>query len=647
MRLSSRLKPSLACILRGSLLVVFGTGLCFGDAELVRQDLDRGTYYALIIGAGEVQGEFLPRLRGPEKDAHEFYRAITDQNSGLVKPENALLLTGEQVTKENILSKVRQLHDKIASETQHETHVTGSVREGFLASKATLIVYYSGHSGHDSINRELLLGLRDSTFVQGRFLGLSVENELLPAAYSPDAYLVFIADGCGVGEQLIAELGVKYPNLAVLAASKEDDLAYEPLDNGGEGFFTQSLVMALTSSNSDLDEDGFISIEEAYNRLYPEVVTATKLFGIPQYPSVSGRYVHRILLSKIPRDSIEITFDGAVPSELRNAHELLVNNRPVTVEAEQLQGTNTLKFLGKFGGSLGKGVNYFEAGKQRYVFWQEERKLKAFAFPYKHSFAVLVAIDDYDRIKDSQHRGKTGFPQLGYMTAQAKKLKQALISSGFSPGDILELYDEKATSLAIDDVLKSFWKGGIREDVDRLFFYFGGHGGSLGKEGFLVTYDFDSRRPTSTSLLMTDLTRRYAENTMAHHLLVALDACDSGLAVYKTLAQPIDVERLKNFNALAVIRNDFEQTARDVLVAGTDDQPAIWDNGGIFTQALIDGISGDADYNRDGIIQFQELAVYIRDRVAERAAAVAVRQTVGDYKLTQMGSGQFMFFKRP
>jgi hypothetical protein len=111
-------------------------------------------------------------------------------------------------------------------------------------------------------------------------VGLSVENDLLPAAYSPDASLVFIADGCGIGEQLIAELGLKYPNLAVLAASKEDDLAYEPSDNGGEGYFTRSLVAALTSPTSDIDEDGFISVEEAYNNhLYPEVVTATSVLG--------------------------------------------------------------------------------------------------------------------------------------------------------------------------------------------------------------------------------------------------------------------------------------------------------------------------------------------------------------------------------
>src|ERR1039458_2370204 len=104
---------SITCVLRGSLLVVLGAGFAFGGITPARKDLYRGTYYALIIGVGEVQGDSFAHLRGPEMDAHEFYRAITDQNSGLVKPENALVLTNAQATKESILAAVRQLHAKV------------------------------------------------------------------------------------------------------------------------------------------------------------------------------------------------------------------------------------------------------------------------------------------------------------------------------------------------------------------------------------------------------------------------------------------------------------------------------------------------------------------------------------------------------
>jgi hypothetical protein len=284
--------------------------------------------------------------------------------------------------------------------------------------------------------------------------------------------------------------------------------------------------------------------------------------------------------------------------------------------------------------------------KDAFLLWREERRLIAFEHPYKRSVAIIVAIDDYERKTDARRRGPTGFGQLGSMRSGAEQLKQNLLRLGFSPENIVTLYDEQAESKEVEAVLDSFWQGGSRGAADQVFFYFGGHGTHVNGTGILVTYDYDPARPTLTSILMKDLTVRQAENIAAKHFFIALDACDSGLALAKTLGDPSTASELAKFRTLAIIRNDTTPIARNVLLAGTGDQPAVYDNGGIFTQALIRGLSGKADLNNDGIIEASELGTYVKDEVAVSASRMSVKQEVGFYSLSSIGTGEMVFLRR-
>jgi hypothetical protein len=330
--------------------------------------------------------------------------------------------------------------------------------------------------------------------------------------------------------------------------------------------------------------------------------------------------------------------DQNVATELKSATALTVNGEALKAE---VRGDNEVAFLG---GEPTEGLNLMEVGKRKFLLWNEERKLTPFERPYHSSYAVLVAIDDYDRLKDPKKRGKTGFGSLGKMGTNANRLKAALLNLGFPSANIITLYDDKADSKAITDVLESFWTGGARSDADRLLFYFGGHGSSQANTGFLVTYDYDPRRPTLTSVLMRDLTGRHSENISAHHFLIALDACSSGLALI-TLGDPErEKAQREKFRRLSIIRNDTDPKARNVLVAGIGDQPAVYDNGGIFTNSQIRGLAGDADLNHDGIIQFAELALFVKNDVAAAAGSNGVKQTVGSQKLDAGGAiGEILF----
>ena len=132
---------------------------------------------------------------------------------------------------------------------------------------------------------------------------------------------------------------------------------------------------------------------------------------------------------------------------------------------------------------------------------------------------------------------------------------------------------------------------------------------------------------------------------MARHVIFALDACDSGLTLGGLGSPEALDQRVRRFQALSLIRRDTENVARNLLVAGTGDQQALWQNGGLFTKALVDGLKGEADLNNDGVIQFEELGVYVRNRVTAQAAQMQVRQDPEFRVLDQYGTGRIMFVK--
>jgi hypothetical protein len=321
-----------------------------------------------------------------------------------------------------------------------------------------------------------------------------------------------------------------------------------------------------------------------------------------------------------------------------------LNGHPVQVNIDT--SNNEVRFLG--GGvndNLRQGLNVLTRGKQQALIWLEARKLAAYETPYKHSYAVVVAIDDYDRKHDPNHRPPTGYPALSAMVSNAKTLVETLQKLGFEREHIVSLYDERATSDAVEAALKSFWPGGPTADADRVLFYFGGHGDKYRNVPYLATYDFDKSKPTLTSTRMMDLTEQQSQNIAAKHVLFILDACDSGLTLRGLgSAEAVD-QQMRRFQALSAIRRDTEQPARNILVAGTGEQQALWQNGGVFTRAIIDGLNGEADLNQDGIIQFEELGVFVRNRVTAQAAQAAVRQDPDFRVLDQYGSGRVVFVK--
>jgi tetratricopeptide (TPR) repeat protein len=353
------------------------------------------------------------------------------------------------------------------------------------------------------------------------------------------------------------------------------------------------------------------------------------------------------LAAVVPKVSPPATTDQTgLPLTLTMSSQILVgligqNSVKLNGRAFRITGIDrqksTVTLLGDKS-NLESGLGILESAAGWLTFWNEERRLQEFKQPYHNSFAIIAAIDEYDQVGG-------GFRKLTGMVKRAQELAEVLVGLGFPERNIKTFYNSEATSENLNAALKGFWKGGAQEQADRLFFYFGGHGAGDDGKGYLITYDFKPSEPTLTSFLMSDIVNRHFDYVSAHHVVVVLDSCSSGLAIpgSRSLGQEIEDRKLAEFRKLAIIRADTEPKARNMIVAGTGDQKALWDTGGIFTRALIDGLRGAADRNGDGVVQFDELTSYVRQRVIAEAAAKQVRQEPEEFRATYLGEGKVLF----
>ncbi|SOD96448.1 outer membrane protein assembly factor BamB family protein [Spirosoma fluviale] len=119
----------------------------------------------------------------------------------------------------------------------------------------------------------------------------------------------------------------------------------------------------------------------------------------------------------------------------------------------------------------------------------------------------------------------------------------------------------------------------------------------------LIGADYDQAAPRNTSLSLRQLLRDL--NALPCRKLVLLD-----------MGQPEQVGPPANDRTFSFLPRDFPNTY--VLMASQPDQPAYEDPAwqhGAFTRALLDGLTGPADTNRDGQLRLSELGSYLSEAV--------------------------------
>ena len=242
---------------------------------------------------------------------------------------------------------------------------------------------------------------------------------------------------------------------------------------------------------------------------------------------------------------------------------------------------------------------------------------------YSNSWAVVIGINDYAK-----------WPKLQYAVQDSQGVRQILIEKlGFPSDHVFSLQDGEATRNGILATFHDRLANSSVQKDDRVFVFFAGHGAtrrlSSGRDlGYIVPVDSDPNEFAADAIPMTEI-QNISESLNSKHVFFVMDACYSGLGL------------TRGGGSSNYLRDNAKRIGRQMLTAGGTDQ-MVADGGpnghSVFTWTLLQGLSGKADLNGDGIITATELAAY----VAPAVSAVS-QQTPAFGSLPGSEGGDFVF----
>jgi uncharacterized caspase-like protein len=178
------------------------------------------------------------------------------------------------------------------------------------------------------------------------------------------------------------------------------------------------------------------------------------------------------------------------------------------------------------------------------------------------------------------------------------------------------LVDGQATRQNIGDALE--WLGSVMTPRDVGIVSFSGHGTKDSKGRFyIVPVDVDRRDPEATCV--PGDTIKAALGNIPGRLVVLLDACHSGATTADGQSAPwaraddLTRDLVSDDYGVVVMAASL---GSEYAIEGSDAQH------GYFTRALLEALSGAADYNHDHIIHLVEADRYVWGRVRQLSSGL-------------------------
>jgi hypothetical protein len=213
-----------------------------------------------------------------------------------------------------------------------------------------------------------------------------------------------------------------------------------------------------------------------------------------------------------------------------------------------------------------------------------------------------------------------GLPNLLFSAADAKAFSAQFGRLWPDDSQSTLLVDTEATRVEILHAMDKI-ENEVSAD-DQVWVYLSGHTISKGGQSIFLPFDGDSTDLGKNGIKLQSIFS-WLKRIRASQGLMFVDTCYSG-ALLANFSRGI-VLRLqpsRNASGQAV----FSATGQDQLA-----YESVQFQHGLFTYALLEGLGGKADFNRDGVITAQELSLYVRQRVAEASAGLGFNQSPSFY----------------
>jgi uncharacterized caspase-like protein len=243
-------------------------------------------------------------------------------------------------------------------------------------------------------------------------------------------------------------------------------------------------------------------------------------------------------------------------------------------------------------------------------------------------WAVVIGVGDYDN---------KSVPRLRFADADADAMYRLLTTrAGYERENVLLLTDkapEKPTLQNIRLALGDFLPRKTSRN-DMVLIYFAGYGApdadttrkeADGVAKYLILRNVQPESLRKTAFAMDEIPAMLAR-VPAEHIVLLLDASYGGSPGGRTFAPSNAQSRTLSDQFLERIATS---RGRLVITASGPNEVALEpaDLGhGIFTYYLLEGLSGKADRNGDGVVTVSELFPYLEEQVERRARAAGGRQ---------------------
>jgi hypothetical protein len=237
--------------------------------------------------------------------------------------------------------------------------------------------------------------------------------------------------------------------------------------------------------------------------------------------------------------------------------------------------------------------------------------------PVGQRWAVVIGISNY---KNATQR----LPSLRFAHSDAAAFAEFLKSEaggGFAADHVRLLTNEQATVTEVRAALFEFLRHTVKEDL--VVIYFSGHGipdPDKPSNLYLVAHDSNPARIAATGVPMWDIETALVRTIAAERVLVLVDACHSAGAA----------EGVRGIGVSGQFKTYFDELARTKpgrLVFTSCEGYEVsreaekWGGGhGVFTWALLDGLRGKADLDKDGFVRLGEVLDYVDITVRRETA---------------------------
>ena len=239
------------------------------------------------------------------------------------------------------------------------------------------------------------------------------------------------------------------------------------------------------------------------------------------------------------------------------------------------------------------------------------------AMPVKdHAYAVVMGVEDYRDL-----------PRVDYAKRDAEMIKQYLVRSlGYREQNVVLLLNDRATKSGLEARIEKWLPKQVAAHPDaEVFVYYGGHGAPdvNTNEAFLVPYDGDPAFLESTGYPVKRLYQLLSQLPVAQ-VTVVMDSCFSGAGGRSVIAKGTRPMLIKVDNPLLASPNMLVISA----AGGNQISSAMPEKRhGLFTYYFLKGLQGEADVNKDGAVDVEELFGYIRPNVETEARRMNAEQS--------------------